>query len=407
MRRVLVVAAYSQLPGEVGFSRYYYIAEQLAQRGCDVTFVTSKFRHYDKTHRTTFLPRVSDTLKVVLLDELGYKKNIGLKRIISHKHLAFNLKQFLNKNKKAFDVVYVGIPVPELGIVAAKYAKNACVPFVIDVMDIWPEAMKMVFNYPILSDILFYSLKQRINKVYSAADIVFGVSQTYVDRAMSVNKKATHAEAVFIGTDLFYFDQLASQNIDGVEKLEGEFWITYIGTLGHSYDIKTLIYAVDLLRKKYELSDIKLMVLGDGPLRKEFESLANQLQINVEFTGFLDYSTMIRYLKRSDVAVNSIRKNAAQSIVTKVGDYMAAGLPILNGSMNAEFVSMVDTNGIGINYKPEQPESLACAIYELYSNIDLRKQMGLNSRRLAEDKFDRGKSYQAIYKAVLENSPND
>ncbi len=401
MKNVLIIAAYCFLDGEMGFSRYTYIAEQLSQKGCNVTLVTSQFRHYDKSHRPMEYIKKSETFEVVLLHECGYKKNIDVKRIISHKQLAKSLRKYLSNKKGVFDIVYVGIPVPETGIVAAEFAKKEKIPFVIDVMDIWPEAMKMVFDYPFISDLIFLPLKNRVEKVYASADVIFGVSQTYVDRALSSNEKAKYSEAIYIGTELKYFDELASENVNKISKKQDEFWIVYIGTLGHSYDIKTLIKSMNIVKEQFMYKNLKLLILGDGPLKKEYQNFADDLKVPAIFTGFLSYPMMIGYLMNSDVAVNSIKKNAAQSIVTKVGDYMAAGLPILNGSNNLEFKNMVTEKNIGLNYISEDEESLAKAIKYLYDDSNKRNEMRINSRKLSEEKFDRKKTYESIYRVIL------
>ena len=82
-------------------------------------------------------------------------------------------------------------------------------------------------------------------------------------------------------------------NAPAVEKPAGEFWITYAGTLGTSYDIPTLIRAADLLKKRGE-NDIRVMLLGDGPLRGEFQVLtaAQSLRETAELIRNLDVSGM-------------------------------------------------------------------------------------------------------------------
>ena len=46
---------------------------------------------------------------------------------------------------------------------------------------------------------------------------------------------------------------------------------------------------------------------------------------------------MAAYLAKSDILVNSFVKKAPQSIVTKIGDYLAAGKPMINTCMSPEF----------------------------------------------------------------------
>ena len=73
-------------------------------------------------------------------------------------------------------------------------------------------------------------------------------------------------------------------------------------------------------------------------MKEELEELANTRQIyNVEFVGYAPYGKMAAYLKQSDVLVNSFVKKAPQSIVTKIGDYLAAGKAMINTCMSPEF----------------------------------------------------------------------
>lgn len=45
-------------------------------------------------------------------------------------------------------------------------------------------------------------------------------------------------------------------------------------------------------------------------------------------------------------------------------------------------------------------EQVAKALQELIENPEKRKQMGANSRRMAEERFDRRNTYQQIVRAV-------
>ena len=48
---VLVVAPFTILPGEKGFSRFTYIANKLTEIGHHVTLLTSSFQHNEKEFR--------------------------------------------------------------------------------------------------------------------------------------------------------------------------------------------------------------------------------------------------------------------------------------------------------------------------------------------------------------------
>ncbi|KAA0958756.1 glycosyltransferase family 4 protein [Planococcus sp. ANT_H30] len=403
MKKVLVVAQFTQLPGEKGNnrSRFRYICENLALDGHQVTQVTSSFRDVDKKQRAWEIQEHTDLpYEVIILNDPGYEKNISFQRIKSQRTFAINLKNWLTKQEK-FDLIYCSVPPHEAGLVAANYAQKNKIPFIIDVQDLWPEAMKMAFNIPIISNIAFYPMKTLANKVYSMADGIVACSQTYLDRAVSVSHKNPEKAKVFLGTDLSIVDKSSDVTTNIIEKNEGEKWITYTGSLSHSYDIGTLIEAIKNLHFLKGVRNTKLIIMGSGPLEDKFKKHSEDAGINVEFTGWVSYNTMVNNLKNSDVLVNAIKSNAPQSITNKISDYVSAGTPIINGSPNLEFKRMIEEKKIGFNYVSEDVKSMVEAINRVLSLTPFEKQeMKRNSRELAEEEFDRQNSYRKINEIV-------
>ncbi|MGG3468171.1 glycosyltransferase family 4 protein [Neobacillus pocheonensis] len=399
-REILLVAPFTILPGEKGFNRFTYIADKLSSKGHKVTLLTSNFKHSDKNFRDkNIIEKINRSVKykIIMLDELGYKKNIGIDRIQSHRHFSKQLQLYLKNIKQKPDVIYCAYPMMDAAFIAGRYAKKLRIPFIMDIQDVWPEAIKNAIPLPeVLVDVILYPLSVYANKIYSLADYVVGVSKSYVQRVNKVNLNARSYLPIFIGTDLGVFDNYKKNH---VKKEPNEFWITYIGTISYSYDLETVIRAVSMLKDKGK-SNIVFKVFGSGPLQPKFEKLAQQLDAPVDFMGHFKYEEMIPYLVRSDIAANAISKGAQQSITNKIGDFLSASLPILNSSLNKEFMDMVNAEKIGYNYDPGDSVKLAALIERLYNNEGLRSAHGENARRLAEEKFDRRHSYGEIYSLI-------
>jgi len=398
MKDILIIAHFTQVPGEKGNGRFHYIAQKINKQNISVEIVTSNFSHAAKRHRKITDSQLSNiNYKLTMLYEPGYNKNVSLRRFYSHYVMSQNLERYLMQRKKP-DLIYCAVPSLSIASVAAKYAQANNIKFIIDVQDLWPEAFRMVFNIPILSVLLFYPLQKKANFIYSVADEIIAVSKTYADRALRVNNKTDNAHIVFLGTELTYFDKLKNHP-KNLYKVNNEFWIAYIGTLGHSYDLTCVINALKIVKSK-GIKNIRFIVMGDGPLKKKFENYAKKEGVDTVFTGRLDYGEMVSILVNCDVAVNPISHRAAQSIINKHGDYAAAGLPVLNTQESEEYKDLVRIYGIGLNSKNNDAEDLADKIQILYFNKELREIMKKNSRKLAEDKFDRSKSYLEIFKLL-------
>lgn len=374
-----------------GTSRFVYLAEQLS-RSHTVEIVTSKFDHITKKQRST---REYDLkTKIILLDEPTYKKNVCLQRFISHRVFGKQVKKYLESRRKP-DIIYCAVPSLNCAYYAAKYAKKHNIKFIIDVQDLWPEAFKMVFDVPIISNLIFHPMKIKADYIYACADKIVGVSNTYCERAQTVNKKNAESIPVFLGTKLDLFDKYAKEN--RFERVDNKFILCYCGTLGHSYDIKCVLDAMIHLRDK-GYSNISFWVMGDGPLKNDFEKYALDNQLDVVFYGRVPYSKMCGLLASCDVCVNPIVECSEASIINKHGDYAAAGIPVINTQNSFEYRKIVETYHCGINCECSNSFEMANAFLCLMNNKEDRVDMGRGARRAAEELFDRNRSYNKILK---------
>lgn len=402
MKRIALIApAYGWLPGESGTSRFSYMAGFLAQHGYNVDLIGSTFQHFNKAPRDIErLKKMPLPYHLVFIEEPGYRKNIDIRRIYSNYILSRNTVKYLEENADRYDLVYCVIPPNVLSAKVGKFCRRNRIPFIVDIEDLWPEAMKMVFKVPVLSDLIFCPYWKDAEKTYRFADGVVGTSDEYTMRAFKRRKMDIPCATVYVGTEMDVFDEGVWKYRDEFEKPEGDFWVTYAGSIGTSYDIKTLIDAAKIILQKAE-TDIKFYILGTGPLKEELEHYARDIKCdNVIFTGYMEYQKMAAFLSESDILINSYIRNAPQSIVTKIGDYLSAGKPIINTLFNPEFCRMVEENGFGVNVEAENAQKLAEAILELYHDAPLRAKISFNARRCAEEKFDRKAGYRQIVEMV-------
>lgn len=371
--------------------RFTYIAKKLLDDGNKVEIVTSNFEHHKKSYRDKKISQ-EHPFKITFLHENAYQKNVSVKRILGHLSFSKRLKKYL-KNRKKPDIIYCAIPPTSSSYTAAKYCKKNNIRFVIDVQDLWPETFSIALGHSKFVKILLSPIANMVNQAYKQADEIIAVSNTYVNRALKNNRKLKYGHSVFLGTDGTMVDEFLST--DTVEKPNNEFWVGYIGNLGQSYDFLHVFQALEIL-KKQGFDNIKFMIVGDGDRRNELASLSKTYFSNTEITGYLPYNKMFEYLKKFDIALNPIVAGAANSVVNKVGDYAAAGIPVVNTQDNEEYRQLLCDYNAGVNTIPENAEDIADKIRHLYLEPQTRLKMGNNNRKMFDDKFDRSKTYQEI-----------
>ncbi len=418
-RRIAVVTMGVKLGDETrGYTRFRFLSELLVKQGFDVDLITSSFQHWDKAHRDTSkvcyqgLP-----YNIVFIDEPGYQKNLDFARIRSHAVAAKNLKQHFEKTAGRYSLIYSEIPPNDVARVCAEAAESQRIPYVADINDLWPEAMRMVVNIPVISDIAFRPFARDAKVVYTLLSGAVGTSDEYAARPAADRTLPYPHETVYVGNDLAAFDEGAREHLGDAEKPEGEVWAVYAGTLGASYDIATLIRAAAILERRRvqhaaltgakgqdnvhrPFPPVRVKILGDGPDRETLEQLAKTENAPVDFLGYQDHGTMAAWLCASDITVNSLVKSAVQSIVTKIGDYLASGKPMINTGSSPEFRAKVSADGFGLNVEAENPDALADVLEELARTPSMRKIMGARGRAVAEREFDQATSYLAIVNLI-------
>jgi L-malate glycosyltransferase len=136
---------------------------------------------------------------------------------------------------------------------------------------------------------------------------------------------------------------------------------------------------VDYLLRAVALVDgVRLDVVGDGPLRTEYERLAHELEIDerVRFHGFLPKPELAERMRRADLFVLASRFENNPCVVLEA---MASGLPVVATRVGGLPELVDETSGVLV--EPRNPDDIARGI-----------------RATLEGRFDR----EAIAKRALE-----
>lgn len=387
---IVIIANFCMDFSENDNGRFNYIAKKLAVNN-DVELITSNFYHITKKHRNT---KIESSYKLTFLEEPGYSKNVCLKRFYSHFIWGNNVKKYLQGRKKP-DVIYCAVPSLTASFWVSRMCEKLGIRFIVDIQDLWPEAFQMILNIPLVSNIIFAPFKYMADTVYRRADDIVAVSATYVKRAVDVSNKCVKGCPVFLGTNLSDFDNNRKIETDFV-KNEDCIYVAYCGTLGTSYDIKCVINAIASLDKE----KFCFVVMGDGPLKQDFESYAQDMKVNAMFLGRLDYARMCSILSKCDVNINPIVGTSVATIINKHADYAASGNPVINTQMSQEYIDLITEYKMGFSVTAGDYKALAKHLDYIANNKDEAIQMGQNARKCAEEKFDRENSYKVLFDLI-------
>jgi glycosyltransferase involved in cell wall biosynthesis len=129
-----------------------------------------------------------------------------------------------------------------------------------------------------------------------------------------------------------------------------------VGALKPAKDFATLLHAVARLRKTMPVS---LLLLGEGPLRRDLEALRSQLHLEdcVHMPGFAPNPQA--YLRRADVLVLSSTNEGFANVLVEA---LACGLPVVSTDCRSGPREVLDGGRYGDLVAVADPDALAVAI---------------------------------------------
>lgn len=385
--KILIVAPYVTFKDEPGANRFITLATLLSRK-YDVTLVTSRFCHILKSHRDE--NKHLDGINLVLLDEPGYKSNVGFGRLKSHHEFCKNFEKFMLSTSGEYSVVYSAYPLIRTNYILGKLKERLGFKLIIDVQDIWPESI--MGPIPVLSNtvgkLILSPITKYANLTYAFADALVAVSKTYMERADVKHLDNQYKEVVYIGADQLHFDSKIKQSS------QKKIIATYIGTMAGSYDLETLVRASALCHEQ-----VDIQFIGIGPHEDKLKQLNLKLGGYVKFRGIMSYDKAMLELISSDIAINPIRSTAQQSITNKLSDYFCCGLPILSCQENLEVCELLAQGG-GIHYQCGNADELAQRLIFLAENRGVVREMSIINKKIAKEHFLRECSYVKIIELI-------
>jgi glycosyltransferase involved in cell wall biosynthesis len=165
----------------------------------------------------------------------------------------------------------------------------------------------------------------------------------------------------YVDPDAFATDRLDPAEVEALRrrwKPGGERLVTYLGMFKDYQGVDYLIRAFAELVRRFP--DVRLMLVGDGPCRRQYETLIAELGIgdSVLLPGLVPHDEVAPYLAISDVVVSPRIDNAITraGFVSQMPEYMAAGRLIVSTWVSGCRYLLRD--GAGILVEPNNVASL-------------------------------------------------
>ncbi len=175
-----------------------------------------------------------------------------------------------------------------------------------------------------------------------------------------------------------------------------------VGRLVKEKDHATLLYALQLLVQAGE--KVHSVIVGDGPLRNEIETLATRLGVREHLTLTGTRNDIVACLHHADIFVLSSRSEGLPMVLLEA---MATGLPVVSTGVGG--IAEIIEDGIsGLLVPPESPKQLAEAIRIVLVHEELRQKMTIQARQQIFDRYCQKKiteEYCRIYSAIGMKAP--
>ncbi len=405
MKNVWILNHYGQAPVDAGGTRHFHLAEYLLGHSWQVTIIAASFNHntgcqrlaYHESSRNEYIEGVP----FLWLRTPGYKGNGG-KRILNM--LAYTwqvLKKTATEKLQRPDVV-VGSSVHPFAAVAAFFlSRRFNVPFVFEVRDLWPQTLVDLGR---LKDNSFitWALRKMESWLYLNASrivVLLPFAWQYIV-PLGVSKEQIVWIPNGVDLSLFSLPSFSARQPNDV------FTLMYLGSHAQADGIENMLRAMKIIKDRNDQLQIKLRLVGDGPMKLKLVALAQELCLsNVSFEQPVAKNQIPAIAVQADafiVVVLNFPKLYRYGIsMNKLYDYLASARPIIIVS-NAANNPVVDADA-GISVTTANPEDLANAIVKMAEmSVEEREQMGRNGRHYVEQNHS-FEMLSAKFAAVLDD----
>jgi glycosyltransferase involved in cell wall biosynthesis len=242
-------------------------------------------------------------------------------------------------------------------------------PWVFEIRDILSESLlatSLVKNQLLLKLVQFFEVF-----LYRRATAIVVVTNSFKEILINQGIQQKKIHVITNGVDLEKFKPIAKDdNLIESLGIKNSFIAGYIGTHGLSHGLDSILYAAELLQKKYNICNIKIVLLGDGANKESLLKLSNKLGLkNVLFLDLVPRNKIHLYWSILDVSIIHLKKtNLFDAFIpSKIFEAMGMGIPLLH-CVSGESADIVKSNNLGCIVESENFDQIAKSLIDLSKN---------------------------------------
>jgi glycosyltransferase involved in cell wall biosynthesis len=288
------------------------------------------------------------------------------------------------------DYLMVESPPLFLGLAAYWLSRLKRTRLIFNVSDLWPESAVRLGM--LRQGGLSYRLSAWLERFcYRKAWLVTGQSKSILSNIQE-RFPSCHTFHLSNGVDTGKFHPErqtpeARAILDG-QASTGSCIALYAGLHGLAQGLDQIVHAAELMRAD---SGFRFVLVGDGPEKQMLIQQARQCRLdNIRFLDPRPSSEIPALVASADIILVTLKTYIPGAVPSKLYEAMASGRPVVLVA-GGEPADIVQECRAGVVVDPGDIEGLAQALRMLNAQPALRRELGENGRKAAEQYFDRTK----------------
>ncbi|NEN99378.1 MAG: glycosyltransferase family 4 protein [Moorea sp. SIO3I7] len=384
----ILIYSYNYHPEPIGIAPLMTeLAEGLVKRGHDVRVITAMPNYpqrqiYEGYRRKLYL---TEHINGVIVDRcyvrIRPKPNLIDRLLLEGSFVATSFLKALIYPRP--DIIILTSPPLLVSLPAAILGWIHRTPVILNLQDILPEAaikVGLLSNQPLIR-----ALEVVERFAYRTVTKISVIADGFTDNLRSKGVPSSKIVKIPNWVDVNFIRPLPKENnsFRTAHNLNGKFVILYSGNIALTQGLETLIKAASRVN---HIRDIVIVIVGEEKaLGRLKQCCRNWNANNVKLLPFQPREKLPEMLAAADVGLVIQKQNVISfNMPSKIQVLLASGRPILASvPANGTAARAVKKSGGGIVVPPEDPETLAATILELYNDPATVTLLGNRSRQHA------------------------